>query len=143
MTDREGRLVPAKEMAKELEISFEFLSKTLQTLIRKGLIESRQGIRGGYTLTRPAVEISLSDVINALDSKPALVDCSNGEAGKKCEREEACTIKAPILRIQDRINELFASTSFEDLRSERKEDVELAHEEYYQIELNRKELQDV
>lgn len=132
MCDREGELVAAKEMADELGISFDFLSKTLQVLIRKGIVESQKGIRGGYTLAMAPGELSLGDVIEALGEKPVLVDCMSHDDGKKCDREEDCEIKDPLALIQAKIIRLFDETTFQDLLATGKAPQNRLH----QIELN-------
>lgn len=116
LADREDTLVSAKEMAESLEISFEFLSKTLQLLMKKGLVISQKGIKGGYLLAKPSNEISMSDIIYALDSKPELVDC-NGDNGEDCERKDNCTIRKPLEILQVKLNVLFDLTKLSELKS--------------------------
>ncbi len=116
MADREESLVSAKEMSENLEISFEFLSKTLQLLMKKGLVVSQKGIKGGYLLSKPSIEISLSDIIYALDSKPELVDCE-GENGDDCDRKDNCTIRKPLEILQVKLNNLFDNIKLNELKS--------------------------
>jgi len=122
LADREGKLITAKEVAEDLNISFEFLSKTLQTLMKKGLINSQQGIKGGYFLSQDAKAITLSDIVASLESKPRLVDCATihgkDSIHENCERLENCTIRTPLMAIQDKIDEIFKTTTLADLRSE-------------------------
>jgi Rrf2 family protein len=54
----EGKIVPAKEIAENLHISFEFLSKTLQTLMKRKLISSQHGTKGGYVLVKKPTEMT-------------------------------------------------------------------------------------
>lgn len=118
LADREGTLVPAKEIAAHLDLSFEFLAKTMQTLMKKGLIASQQGIKGGYYLTKKSSDISLSDIVYALDSTPKLVECIEDHANKDaCLREGVCTIKRPLSIIQKKVDELFLQTTLENLKS--------------------------
>ena len=55
-----GEIVTAKEIAETYGIPYELLSKVLQKLTKSGLISSHQGMRGGYALARPPVEIPVS-----------------------------------------------------------------------------------
>ncbi len=105
----------AKEISETLNISFEFLSKLLQTLMKKGLVSSYQGIRGGYTLQKSAEEISIADVINALDDMPAVVDCLRDDDYCGCDRIENCTIRLPMQKIQKEIDTMFSRTSIAHL----------------------------
>lgn len=108
-------IVSAKEIAEKLNISFEFLSKALQKLMKYGIIESKQGIRGGYVLSRPAEMISLADIINAQNDEIKVVDCLTAEDDCGCTREDDCTLRSPMQSIQQRINTILKSTSIADI----------------------------
>lgn len=105
----------AKEISEILNVSFEFLSKVLQTLMKKGIVASYQGIRGGYVLQKPADEISIADVIHALDDTPAVVECLTDDENCSCERTDNCTIRVPMQKIQQEIDILFSKTSIAEL----------------------------
>ncbi len=108
-------IVSAKEIAEQLNISFEFLSKALQKLMKNGIIESKQGIKGGYVLSRPATLISLADIINAQNDEIKVVDCLTEDSECSCVREEDCTLRSPMQDIQQRINIILKSTSLADI----------------------------
>jgi Rrf2 family protein len=63
---RRGQATQAKEIAERQRIPLRFLVQILQDLRRAGLIEARRGPRGGYTLARAPVEVSLADVLRAV-----------------------------------------------------------------------------
>ena len=63
------RPVPIKELAERRDIPEQFLEQLFSTLRRNGLLTSHRGMRGGYTLARPAEEITVLDVVQALDGK--------------------------------------------------------------------------
>jgi Rrf2 family transcriptional regulator, cysteine metabolism repressor len=63
------RPVPIKELAERRDIPDQFLEQLFSTLRRAGLLTSRRGMKGGYTLARPAEEITVLDVVQALDGK--------------------------------------------------------------------------
>lgn len=58
--------VPSSIIAEKTQVPGDYLAKVLQLLGEAGFIEGRRGVRGGYRLTMPAVEINLLDVINAV-----------------------------------------------------------------------------
>ncbi len=95
----------AREIAQFLNISFEFLSKTMQQLMKQGIILSQKGLNGGYKLALKPDELTVADVIQALDEKTNIVDC----ADKKflCQREKDCTIKPNMMNLQKEINNIF------------------------------------
>ena len=57
----------AREIAEQYDIPAELMAKVLQRLVRRGLLVSHQGTRGGYQLARPATLMSVADVIQAVD----------------------------------------------------------------------------
>ena len=63
------RPVPIKELAERREIPDQFLEQLFSTLRRARLLTSHRGMKGGYTLARPADEITVLEVVQALDGK--------------------------------------------------------------------------
>jgi Rrf2 family transcriptional regulator, cysteine metabolism repressor len=61
--------VPIKELAERRGIPEQFLEQLFATLRRDGLLTSHRGMKGGYTLSRPADEINVLEVVQALDGK--------------------------------------------------------------------------
>ena len=63
------RPVPITALAERRGIPEQFLEQLFSTLRRAGLLTSHRGMRGGYTLARPAEEITVIEVVQALDGK--------------------------------------------------------------------------
>ena len=105
--------VSARELAESYDIPSELLAKVLQTLVRARLLESQQGIRGGYVLSRPAGAIPVVDVIQAIDGPLTVTACS--EDDHSCDQYAKCGIRDPLWRIKDRIVSALAATSVADL----------------------------
>ena len=63
-----GSAVSGPEIAERQDISQKYLEQILTHLKQAGLIRAQKGLRGGYTLSRPADQISLSEILNALDN---------------------------------------------------------------------------
>jgi Rrf2 family protein len=103
----------SRELAEAFDIPAEMLAKVLQRLVRSGLLESHQGIRGGYGLARPAAAMSVADVIRAIDGPFTVTACS--EVDHSCDQFSKCTIRDPLWRIKDRIVAALAATSIADL----------------------------
>jgi Rrf2 family protein len=70
----DGRPTQIREIAEREVIPARFLEQIFQDLKRAGLIGSKRGPRGGYHLARPAAEISIGDVIRALEGPVAVLD---------------------------------------------------------------------
>jgi Rrf2 family protein len=65
----DSRPVPIKELAERRSIPDQFLEQLYSTLRRAGLLTSHRGMKGGYTLARSAEEITVLEVVQALDGK--------------------------------------------------------------------------
>ena len=63
-----GSAVSGPEIAERQDISQKYLEQILTHLKQAGLIRAQKGLRGGYTLSRPADQIRLSEILNALDN---------------------------------------------------------------------------
>src|SRR5881398_325249 len=74
----------AREIAEAYDIPVELMAKVLQRLARRGLLSSHQGTRGGYELARRPAQISVADVIQAIDGPVTVTACSNEE--NQCEQ---------------------------------------------------------
>ena len=105
--------VSARELAETYDIPSELLAKVLQKLVRARLLESHQGIRGGYGLARPATAISVADVIQAIDGPLTVTACT--EVDHSCDQYSKCNIRDPLWQIKDRIVSALAATSVADL----------------------------
>ena len=77
--EEEGRLVKGERLAGSQSIPLRFLENILLQLRNAGLVESRRGADGGYKLARPAAEITLADVIRAIDGPLAGVSGARPE----------------------------------------------------------------
>jgi Rrf2 family protein len=106
----------AREIAEHYAIPMELLAKVLQRLTRRGLLSSHQGTRGGYVLARPAGQISVADVIQAIDGPVSVTACSSD--ADSCDQYEKCNIRDPLWRIKDRILAALASCTVQELAAD-------------------------
>src|SRR5688500_3005477 len=72
----EGRIHNVPDLAKEASLPLPTVSKILKILAKGGLLSSHRGVKGGYELSRPAQEISLSEIVAALDGPIAITEGS-------------------------------------------------------------------
>ncbi len=114
-TCAEGEVCTVKAMAERYSISFELLAKVMSTLSKNGIVQSIQGVNGGFVLARPAHEISIRSVIRAVEGDRAqLIECGSHDQGT-CSIEDSCTIKHPLLRLQHVIDSALESMSVAEL----------------------------
>jgi Rrf2 family protein len=108
--------VSARELAESYDIPAELLAKVLQKLVRAKLLESHHGIRGGYGLARPPAQMSVADVIQAVDGPLTVTACSDTD--HSCDQYAKCSIRDPLWRIKDRIISALAATSVAELATD-------------------------
>lgn len=82
----------ARDLSVELRLPLPTVSKLLKELLQSGLLVSYRGTKGGYSLTREPHEISLAEIIAAMEGPIALTECSTDTIGL-CELESCCAIK--------------------------------------------------
>ena len=91
----------AREIAEQYGIPVELMAKVLQRLVRRGLLASHQGTRGGYQLALNPTMVSVADVIQAIDGPVTVTACSTDEG--QCEQFAKCNVRDPLWRVRERI----------------------------------------
>jgi len=90
------------------------VSKILKQLVKSGILVSHRGAHGGYSLSRPAEDISVAEVINAIEGPIALTDCIEGGGGA-CQYSRHCTVSHNWSRINDVFHEALGAVSLKDM----------------------------
>ena len=91
----------AREIAEAYDIPLELMAKVLQRLAKSGLVRSLQGTRGGYRLARATAQISVADIIQAIDGPLTVTACST--ESENCGQYSKCSVRDPLWKIKDRI----------------------------------------
>jgi Rrf2 family protein len=107
--------VSVKRIAEEFSIPQELLAKILQRLARQGLIVSQNGPKGGYVLARRSTEISIGEVVRALEGPISIVSCIEDS---DCPQMERCSLRRPITKLQAAITQMLDTMSLAELTSE-------------------------
>lgn len=104
----------ARSISEEMCVTLRFSLKILGKLVAGGIVNSHKGNRGGYELAKPPEEISLKDVIEAVEGPYRLVRCLGGDP---CNRGASgtCRFQEVFRDITGEINEKLAGVSFADL----------------------------
>ncbi len=115
---RKARVVNTKEIAEEYHIPVELLAKVLQALAKHGVVESQNGPKGGYLLARNAREITITQVLEAIEGPLGITDCYQEQEEDKttsCSCFNHCNIRTPLLKVQDSIYQLLNSMTVADM----------------------------
>jgi Rrf2 family protein len=123
MADRVGRpdagretVVSVREISERYPIPRRLLAEVLKDLSHAGLVESQRGATGGYALTRSPDELTLADIVTALEGSPALTSCeSHDGAHETCGVVPVCPIRSPLSRIRAGIWSLMERTTLRSL----------------------------
>ncbi len=103
---KSGEVATTREISDASNIPYDLLAKVMQFLKRDGMIDSFQGVRGGYRLMLAPAQISLARVVNALEEETAITECASSNPDhNQCEMNASCTIKEPMHKLQTTIME--------------------------------------
>ncbi|MCC6866220.1 MAG: Rrf2 family transcriptional regulator [Ignavibacteria bacterium] len=105
----------AKVIAEKYKIPYELLSKILQKLKKEGILNSVQGTRGGYILTKKPEELTLAEIFNAIEGNTYILDCGKHGDSETCSIYETCILSSPLKKIQRQINSYFNSTTLSEI----------------------------
>jgi len=83
----------ARDLASASRLPLPTVSKLLKQLLQSGLLTSHRGLKGGYGLAKEPAEISVAEIVAAIEGPIALTECSTHETGM-CDLERSCPIKA-------------------------------------------------
>src|SRR6185312_753122 len=108
------RVHTASETAAATQLPVPTVAKVLARLCRGGLLTSIRGVKGGYRLARPAAEISVGAIVNALDGPIALTQCIKLGPGR-CEVEAVCPSRVGLHRINVAVHKALDDVSLADI----------------------------
>ena len=113
LSRRAPKLSSAREVASFTHLALPTVSKILKKLNAAGLLHSVRGVAGGYSLQFPAAEISIAQIVYAVDDSRGLTECSwhNGA----CSLQSVCQIKGNWQAISQAVDAALDSVSLETL----------------------------
>lgn len=105
--------VQLKDIAERQQISLGYLEHLIAPLVATGLLKSARGARGGVSLARPARDIRLLDVVQALEGSLSPVHCV--DEPETCSRAEACVTRDVWAEVKDAVESVLGSVTLADL----------------------------
>jgi FeS assembly SUF system regulator len=109
-----GSTASARDIAGEARLPLPVVSKILKLLARDGLLESHRGIKGGYGLARKSEEITVAQIIRALEGPIAVTACTDRIRGD-CGLETGCPVRTNWHRINTAIHQALETITLADM----------------------------
>ena len=119
----EERPVSLNSIAERQEISISYLEQLMAKLKKAGLVKSVRGVNGGYTVAKPVDEISVGEVLRALEGDLTPVECAGIDNSQQCSSSSQCVSKIVWKRINDSINDTVNSIYIGELVKESKRQI--------------------
>jgi FeS assembly SUF system regulator len=101
------------QIADESKLELPTVSKLLKALGQASLVESFRGVNGGYRLARPAADISLAEIVEALEGPISMTECSAGSG--HCDRESQCGVRGSWRQINSVLDSALRNMTLADM----------------------------
>lgn len=111
----EDAVVLRSEICESQKIPSSFMAKILRSLVRAQLLRSTRGVNGGFSLAKNPAEITLLDVLEAIEGPLSLTDCV--PTPEECAHSANCPANTVWAKVQDSIKKILNGTTLEDLVS--------------------------
>ena len=109
----ENAMHTAKELSEFSGIPLPTVTRILKILSNKGILDSQRGAQGGYELTKNSADISVAEVIEAMEGPIALTECASDDCG--CALEPNCAVGKPWQKINKAVNDVLQNISLSDM----------------------------
>lgn len=106
-------ILSASLLAEALHLSAPTVSKILKMLAEANLVTSIRGAEGGYRLAKPAQQITVADVISAMEGELAMTECC--ETTSLCAIDSMCTMRENWRKINGMVHTLLAKFTIIDM----------------------------
>jgi len=111
--EKENDFVSIREMATELDISFHFLTKILQKLSEKGIVQSSRGATGGIILKRSPASIRIAEIVSTIEGPQFFDKCLLGLPG--CGNKKPCPMHEFWKETKSSIKQMLETTTLKEM----------------------------
>ena len=108
----------ARQASEATRVPAPTTEKVLKRLARAGLLQSQRGVAGGYILAQPPEELSVANIVEAIEGPFGLTQCSNPES-EPCESEDDCPIRPHWAAINKAVHDALSLVSLADIANGR------------------------
>ena len=109
-----GQLTSAKEICDMYNTPFDPTSRVLQIMVQHEILRAEQGAKGGYLIIRDLSKVTLKELSDLITGPIEIANCFHGDHSS-CEITHKCHIIAPMLSLNEKINQLFNTVTIADL----------------------------
>ncbi len=113
--DRGINVTLVNEVAQRKEIPQKYLEQILLSLKNAGILVSKRGVGGGYALSRPPENISIGEIVRAVEGSLAPMGCVSTKSRVNCPDESSCGLYSVMLEVRNAISNVLDNTSLKDV----------------------------
>ncbi len=106
-------MIPLKEVAKRQDISDKYLEQIIMQLNRAGLVRSVRGSQGGYSLKEEPKNITVGQILRAVEGTLAPVECL--DTPESCQNSQSCVTIGVWRRVREAVENVVDNTTLQDL----------------------------
>jgi Rrf2 family protein len=114
IANHDGRPCTAKRIAEITQVPSAYLSKLMQGLVRSGLVNSQRGLHGGFVLTKDASDLTIWEVLDAVEPIKRIAECP---LGFKSHGNELCPLHRRLDDAMEVVEQMFRETTIEEMIS--------------------------
>ncbi|MCS7229417.1 MAG: Rrf2 family transcriptional regulator [Candidatus Kryptonium sp.] len=112
-TRKDKKLVRASEVARECGLSVSYMMKILQALRRAGIVDSTIGVKGGYFLSKPLEQITLYELISAIE--PSREEICYLSTAIGCRYRKDCIVRNLFSDVNEKIKLYLKSVNLQEV----------------------------
>lgn len=109
---RPGELTSAKEIVEAVGAPFDATARVLQIMAQNGLLQSEQGVHGGYLIVKDLSRVSFFELSEMILGPVNVAKCM---ADESCELHLTCNIQSPMANLDRKLNEFYQSLSIGEI----------------------------
>ncbi len=113
--DRHPQGASAHKVADQFGLGQPFVANILKLLAHKGFVVSHRGVKGGYLLARPAEQIRLLDLLDAVDDPIHLAECNKTSPTDPCSLVGVCPLHSAMAEVHSRIRDVLSKVTLAEL----------------------------
>ena len=112
---KKEELLSLRNFSKDTKISFLFLQRIAKKLREAGLVESTKGACGGYRLAIDYKNITVKEIVEALEGEYAVANCLKSNCGCKCDHADTCCSKKVFKAVNDKLKKYLKELKLSDI----------------------------